>query len=537
MKTLKLILGLTSFVMLSPSAYAGSFQINENSAVDLGRANSGRVTQTDDASAAYSNPALMTQFKQFTLTNSISYIDGKGSFEDAGSVDLLGQPLGAEPEDFFKNAFVPALNLVYPMNERLALGLSVNAPYGLASTYEPTSIQRYQALESALLTINVNPSFGYALSESLSIGGGINIQYAHAELSSAIDFGSVCFAGLGPANCGALRLTPQSADGALELEGDDISFGYNIGVAFTPHDSLKLGAHYRSEVKHRLEGDADLTVPSQAQILTTSGAFIDTQWAADLPLPGVFDLGVEWQAHEQFMISANFNRTDWSQLQTLDVEFENPAQPPTGEELRYNDSDRYSVGLDYAATPNWTLRTGLAFDETPQRDNLPTARIPDGDRTTYAIGATYKGWHFAELSLAYNYLSFDEAQFDKLGPTNDRVRGTSDVKVNIFAVGVMLEIKTRAAFEAWLKNEAKPSAAVQALDLCDYVETLKGKDFCGSIFLSCTMCKDATYTIVQNHGIVVPDSHKLAFPSHRSEKSWRSWAGTGWNDQIPSIQK
>jgi predicted Rossmann-fold nucleotide-binding protein len=79
----------------------------------------------------------------------------------------------------------------------------------------------------------------------------------------------------------------------------------------------------------------------------------------------------------------------------------------------------------------------------------------------------------------------------------------------------MLEIKSLKALDKWLKAEAKPPAAVQALDLCGYVDALKGKDFCGSIFLSCTMCKDATFTIVQNHGIVVPDSHKLSFPSHR----------------------
>jgi len=82
---------------------------------------------------------------------------------------------------------------------------------------------------------------------------------------------------------------------------------------------------------------------------------------------------------------------------------------------------------------------------------------------------------------------------------------------------VMLEIKTLKAFDNWIKNKAQPKAAVQSLDLCGRVGALEGKDFCGSIFLSCTLCKNATYTIVQNQGIVIPDSHKLTFPSHRSD--------------------
>lgn len=431
----KTAISLASLFILSPSTYAGSFQINEGSAVDLGRANSGRVTQTDDATAAYSNPALMTQFNQFTVTNSISYIDGKGTFEDRGSVDLLGQPLGDEPTDFFDNAFVPALNLIYPINDKLALGLSVNAPYGLSSTYELAQLQRYQALESALLTLNVNPSFGYALSDTFSIGGGLNIQYAHAKLSSAIDFGAVCFASLDPITCGTLGLSPQSADGTLELDGEDISFGYNLGLALTPSHNFTFGAHFRSEVKHRLEGEAELNVPSQAQLLTANGAFLDTRWAADLPLPSILEFGLEWKPNEAFKISANINRTNWSRLQNLDVEFDNPAQPPTGEELKYQDSNRYSVGFDYDIHRHWTLRTGFAIDETPQQAEFPTARIPDGDRTTLAVGASYKGWDFAELSLAYNRLNFKDAEFDKLGPTNDRIIGTSRVKVNIFAIG------------------------------------------------------------------------------------------------------
>ena len=81
----------------------------------------------------------------------------------------------------------------------------------------------------------------------------------------------------------------------------------------------------------------------------------------------------------------------------------------------------------------------------------------------------------------------------------------------------MLEIKTLKAFDDWLKNNATPPAAVQSLDLCSRVDALTGKDFCGSIFLSCVLCKNSTFTIVQNHGVIIPDSHKLAFPSHRSD--------------------
>jgi len=254
--TKKIFSSLTIFILCSSQAWAGGFAINENSAADLGRANTGRVTHTQDASAAFGNPALMTAFEHLTVSNTGSFITGRATFEDAGSVDALGQSLGGDTDSFFDDALVPALHAVLPLSDKLAAGFSIAAPYGLSSTYEDGWAGRYQGLGSELLTINVNPSIAYAVNEHFSIGGGINIQYARAQLSSAIDFGAVCFAQIGPADCAPQGLTPQQADGLLEVDGDDISFGYNIGAAYTPHEALTFGVHFRSRVRHDIEGTA-----------------------------------------------------------------------------------------------------------------------------------------------------------------------------------------------------------------------------------------------------------------------------------------
>jgi len=421
---------------IAPAAFAGSFALNENSAVDTGRANSGRVTQIDDASAAFGNPALMTQFDQITITAVGSYINGSADFQDTGSTDLLGNSLGGDTGGFFDDAVLPAFHAVYPISERVSAGLSVNAPFGLSSTYDETWAGRYQAVGSSLETYNVNPSLAVKISDALSLGGGIDIQYATAELSSAIDFGAVCFAQLGPANCGAAGLVPQSADGRLVVKGDDVSVGYNVGAAFTPTDSLKFGLTYRSKIEHDLTGQADFTVPDSAQLLTATGAFRDTDTRANLPLPSVLEVGVEWQATDDLRVSANYYTTDWSQLQALAVEFDNPAQPPTAETLNYRDSSRYGVGLDYDISRNFTLRAGCAFDESPVRPDFRTARIPDNDRNIYAVGASYKGIDGWQFDVAYNYLDVDTSNFDRTGPFNDHVLGVLTADVNLFSAGI-----------------------------------------------------------------------------------------------------
>ena len=158
MKNLKITMALLVLPIATPStAMAGGFSINENSAADLGRANSGRVTAVHDASVAFGNPALMVRFDHLTISNTASYIFGQAEFENQGSVDLTGQSLGGDTDGFFDSAIVPSLQIVYPVSDKLAAGLSVNAPYGLSSTYDEGWAGRYQGLGSELTTININP--------------------------------------------------------------------------------------------------------------------------------------------------------------------------------------------------------------------------------------------------------------------------------------------------------------------------------------------------------------------------------------------
>ena len=418
------------------TSWAGGFSINENSAVDLGRANAGRVTHIQDASAAFGNPALMTRFEHFTASNTGSYITGNASFEDQGSVDVLGQSLGGDTDSFFDSALVPALHAVYPVSERLAFGFSLNAPYGLSSTYEDGWAGRYQGLGSELLTVNANPSVAFGINDQLSIGGGINVQYARATLSSALDLGAACFAQIGPDTCVPLGLSPQSADGELEVDGDDFSFGYNVGAAFSPIKDVTFGVHFRSRIRHDIEGSAEFTVPDAALILTSSGAFTDSDGTAELPLPGFIEAGAQWQASENVSLYANFIRTFWSDLEELRIDFDNPAQPDAVEELNFQNANRYAVGVDVKLGSDWEVRTGFSFDEGAAVAETRTVRIPDNDRFIGAVGASYKGLKTWRFDAAYNRFELQDTEFSRVGPASDLVVGEIQASVNIFAIGV-----------------------------------------------------------------------------------------------------
>ncbi|QYJ01372.1 outer membrane protein transport protein [Thalassovita mediterranea] len=415
-------------------ANADSFAVNEYSASDLGRANTGRVTQTEDPAAAFGNPALMTRFDRATASIVASGILGNAEYDDKGSTDALGNPLGGNADGFLSSEALPAGHLVYPLNDRVALGLSVTVPFGLSTDYDPDWPGRYQALTSELQTININPSIAYDVTDTLSAGLGVNAQYIDARLTSAIDFGAVCFNQAGPATCAPAGVVPQMADGNIAIEGDDWSYGWNAGLAWEPHPDWLIGLHYRSGIDHDIEGDADFTVPANAGFLTATGAFSDTGGAAALDLPASTELGVRWQATARATLYANAQWTEWSSIEELRVQFDNPVQPDSVEELNYEDAGRYGFGGDYQLSDAWTLRAGYAFDESPAPVQFRTARIPDNDRHIFALGTSWEPTADWTFDAAYNRVKIEDADFDRTGDFGDRVVGTFSGHADVISV-------------------------------------------------------------------------------------------------------
>ena len=65
-------------------------------------------------------------------------------------------------------------------------GLALTAPWGLGVQYEDDWFGRYNSIETRLTTVNVSPALAYRVTEWLSIGGGVNVEYADAKLTNAL---------------------------------------------------------------------------------------------------------------------------------------------------------------------------------------------------------------------------------------------------------------------------------------------------------------------------------------------------------------
>lgn len=441
---------------LCPATFAAGFALIENSASGMGNAFAGAAAVAEDASTLWFNPAGMGELGGGTHTSAALHIiaptadyTDKGSWVNpaltGGNIDQAQAALTGRNDDGGKVAFVPNSYIAKRFSDQLTAGVGINAPFGLETAYKDDWIGRYVALGSAMQTININPSFAYQVNDQFTFGAGANVQYIHVELDSAIDSAAACRSIAGAANNGDIlasclanlpKLSNSATDTKVTISGDDISYGYNLGMIYKPAPATKVGLSYRSAIKHNVEGDADYRVDAALQpILTATGVtrFDDTDVKATAEVPDMLSLSIAHQLNDKVELLADISRTGWSSFERLTVTDAETGAIISNTDEDWEDSNRYAIGVNYQYNNRLKLRTGVAYDETPIKSaNLRTPRIPGNDRTWLSFGANYQLNKQMSLDVGYAHLFVDETPIDHTSEDNGyALRGVYDASVDI----------------------------------------------------------------------------------------------------------
>jgi long-chain fatty acid transport protein len=402
---------LTGLVMFCHDARAAGFFIREQSASALGTAFAGVTAAAEDPSHMFFNPAALG-FQHGVQAQAVgSPIVPRAKLENATASTVFGNPIGGRSTkgDIAEDAVVPALYGTFEISPQWSLGLGISAPFGLASQYPDGWVGRYHAIDSELRTININPTVAFRPIPQLAVGFGVQIQYAEARLTNAIDFGTI----------GTLRgipgLTPGSpaTDGKVELEGDDWAAGVTFGIVGDLTPTTRIGFAYRSAVDHTLSGDVDFTPDAAgvgAAISAATGLFRDTGGKADLTTPETFSFGFVQKLGERFDLRGEAALMRWSRFEELRVRFDNPVQPDSVTEENWKDSWFFALGGTFRATDWLRLRIGVAHDQTPIEATYRTPRIPDNDRTWIAFGATFEPAPWFSLDAGYTHIFVEDSE-------------------------------------------------------------------------------------------------------------------------------
>jgi long-chain fatty acid transport protein len=421
-------LGVLSVAAFSSQAQAAGFYIQEQSVSGLGSAFSGSVTNLHDPSTVYFNPAGMTRLQGSQIQAGTHILVPNAEIENNGSTTVGGGAIsGGDGGNPYSPTPVPNAHISHQINDRFWAGISMSAPFGLANKYDGDWFGRYDSIKTELTTIDIQPTVAFKVSDRFSVGGGINVQFADAELTSAASTNGVL-------------------EGESKLVGDDWSYGFTLGAQYHLGDTTTLGASYRSAISHTLQG--------RASVIGAATADFNVEGKADLDLPDIATFGASHQMNDRVTLQGQATWFGWNNFEDITTITEEDFSILGGAITRdagdvisrltqnYQTTWAFAAGAEYEYSDSLTLRGGMQFDATPTTDEYRTSRTPDGDRTWLSAGATYDINETLVLDMAATYIWIDDGTIDInrnnsfSAATQTDVIANTDGSVGIFALGL-----------------------------------------------------------------------------------------------------
>jgi len=366
---------------LSNNLWAAGFAISGKSASNLGNAFSGTTVLAEDASVVYTNPAAMQDLEGRHFSFLVHSINSNLHFKDKGS-----NTTGPSNNSVTDPHYVPNLYYVMPLEENMRFGLGIYAPFGLGLDYNDNWKGRYITTGSDMKIVNVSPMLSFQLSDSISLGLGLDAQYLDATLENKVDFGKA----LGQ---------PQKMDGTQKLTGTDWAYGYSLGMTYDLNEQTRLGASYHSPILHNIDGHSDFgDVPSLLQ-----STYTDTGASLSLTLPQSLSLGLSHKVSPRLQLMADATWTGWSSYDKLVIKFDNNVSTSRTKE-NWNDTWRLSLGGNYRINDKWLMRAGISHDPTPIPDaQHRSPRVPGTTRDWLSLGSKVELSKGMSMDLAASY--------------------------------------------------------------------------------------------------------------------------------------
>lgn len=348
---------------------------------------------SDDASAAYTNPAGLTQLVSPEIALEIRSTDTNTRWMDGGNVQF--NPFNSSGLNYSSQddntTSLPFFSFVYP-GERMSFAFyryemvnydtefqSAGATYTTGDGLYTGSIFPYD-VNGSLQIETYGAAMGYKVNDQFSLGLGIN--YYLLDISSATD-----------------RFPTNGQIGVREagLNGDG-GWGFNLGARWVATDWMSVGLSWRYAPD--LNYDTVLSPRTDPGISFTTGT--------DMDIPDVFGIGFSFRPSDAWIINFDVNRVFYSQI-TDDLTTVLGSDPATElDPLKLDDGTEVHLGTEYtfATTYPFSIRVGawhdpaheMVYQGTPADTNFsdPTAFPPvnaatfsagRGSQTHYTIGA------------------------------------------------------------------------------------------------------------------------------------------------------
>ena len=365
-------------ILLFPLALFGQgYQVNLQGQIQQGMGGAGTALM-QDASALFFNPAGAAFVHKSEVVVGMTPTFAKGHFTEhetfatASTTSPIGTPFSAYGLFQIKDS------------SKFKLGMAIYTPFGSTVQWEDGWMGRFALTRLSLRSIFFQPTISFQITDKIGMGAGIALVYGKVNLQRDLPL--------------------QGQDGtyaAAELEGSTLSYGYNVGLYYTPAKFLQFGLTYRSQVNMNIsDGDVTFAVPSSVEDKFPSGSF-----SSSLPLPQILTFGVGLQPSDKLAFALDVNYVGWNAYDTLAFDYATNTESleDTKSARKYENTIAFRMGAQYKFTPSIIGRLGIAYTTTPVQDGYVTPETPDANRINYTAGFGYQIGEKFQFDISFLY--------------------------------------------------------------------------------------------------------------------------------------
>jgi long-chain fatty acid transport protein len=274
--------------------------------------------------------ALFNPNRQFTVTGSPSGYPGTfgltpGTVKSGSTVFLM-----------------PSIGANWKLNDRMTLGVAIYGNGGMNTNYD-ASVFYAGRTGVDLMQLYVAPTLTYKIGENHAFG-----------VSPVIGWQSFQAEGLG--SFAPYSSSPQN----LSNNGHDTSLGWGVRVGYLGKllPWLSVGASYQTEMEMQ-------------KFSNYSGLFAEQ---GDFDIPENYTIGIAVRPTNEFTFAFDVQQINYSNTESIG----NPMLPNLmkarlgddgGAGFGWRDVTAYKVGIQYVASPTFTVRAGYAYARQPIPDS------------------------------------------------------------------------------------------------------------------------------------------------------------------------
>ena len=435
------VLGLTALPLPTDASWIETIGLGTRSTA-MGSA---YIGVADDLYSVWYNPAGLTGLiggKRFDTSLGLGFSSLNATYRERTRVG--GRAVEASYDDEFRNViFIPNVAMGFDVGDWLYV-----CPFALLPSWmggmqfsQTEGQARFSTYELSDIYTNWMPTVGFKIARWLSIGLGLDVNvFNQVEFHTILGdgySGAALGAHLGMDPCSTARLTTNGVtDGSIQLRTDkefptglvgvedmDLNLentGFRLGLMVRPHDKIRVGAVYRSEMRVETEGTIELILTDPLiQLIREQLPMFASMVADDVErfnlvkaLPQQIGLGIGWDVTDRLLWAVDWVWTDWHHARVKDViNIAGDGLGPTEIKaivIRRHWKSVHSLrtGLAYRLNDNIQIMGGFWYEPHPTPDKYWDISSGYNTRYTFTTGAKYFGFFDGMLDIGASLLCF-----------------------------------------------------------------------------------------------------------------------------------